>query len=427
MELKKCEKKENCIAEIIIGIDQEEIQTATNKVYNKNKSRISVPGFRKGKAPRRIIEKMYGEKIFLTEALEMLFPDVHTCAVEQSKLKFYGQPEIKDINFETDNGGVDVQIEVQFYPEVTIGEYKGLSAVRPGIEVLDSEIDNEIDGVRNRNARIEKVDRPVIDGDIVIIDFAGFVDGVQFDGGTSKNYELTIGSNRLIPGFEQGLIGMSPGEKRDLELVFPDGYSESLSGKPVVFEVILNEVKEKILPDLDDEFVKDVSEFDTLDEYRADIAEKLQNTKKTEASDAFENALLDKIIDSMEVDLPTFLVEKQMDKAVKGFERQVAAYGMNPVDYLKNMNVTPEVFRESTRTDSEQQVKTMLALEKIAELEDLEASSEDIELEYKKAAENFGMEIDKLKESVAKEGVIADIKKRLALELVLENAIEETA
>jgi len=425
LNLKKCEKTEKCEAEIVIEVNPEEFQSAISKVYIKNRSRISVPGFRKGKAPRKIIEKMYGESIFHTDALEMLVPDVLKCANDESELKFFGQPQIKDIDIRSDNSGVDFILTASHYPEVTIGEYKGLPAAKPDVEVSDSEIEGEMDTIRDRNSRIEKVDRPVADGDIAVIDFEGFMDGAPFEGGEGKAYSLTIGSGKFIPGFEEKLIGMSPGEERELELMFPDEYEESLAGKPVLFKVKLNEVKEKILPDLDDEFVKDVSEFDTLDEYKEDIRNRLTTAKQANTSEEFENELLGKIVDSMEVDLPNFLVESQMDKSVNSFERQVTSYGMSPADYLKNMNVTPEVFRESTRADSEYQVKISLALDKIAELEGVVVSSEEIEDEYKKIAENLRVEIEKIKETVAEEIVIDDIKRRHALDIVLSNAVEE--
>ena len=424
MNLKNCEKKEKGIADIVVEISPEELQEAINKVFSKNRNRISVPGFRKGKAPRKIIEKMYGDKIFHSDAFELLLPDVLDFIMAESELKIIGQPEITDVDVKEGNNGADVMITVNVYPEVKIGQYKGLKAVKPVVHVLGSEIDNAIDEIRNRNARIEKVDRPVADGDMAVIDFQGFVYGEPFEGGQSKDYEVTIGSDSLIPGFEEGLIGMSAGEERDLELRFPDGYEEPLAGKPVVFKVKLIEAKEKLLPELDDEFAKDVSEFDTLEEYRADLKAALLKQKETEADDAFEIELLDNIADTMEVEIPGIMVEKQMDNAVNRFVRQASAVGYDPAEYLKMMGTTPDEFRESSRASSEHQVKIMLALEKIAELEGIEPSSEDIENEYIISAGKMSMEVDKLKESVPEESVILDIKRRLASDFVIENAIE---
>jgi len=425
LKLKSCEKKEKSLAEIVVEISHEEFDSAVGKVFIKSRNRISVPGFRKGKAPRRIVEKMYGASIFHNEALDMLFPDVLNLIIEESGLDIIGKPQLENVDIKDDNTGVDIMFTFSFYPEITLGEYKGLSAVKPDTAVSDSEIDAEINSIRDRNARFEKVDRPVVDGDIVVIDYIGFIDGEPFEGGEGEDYELTIGSNTFIPGFEEKIIGMVVDEERELDLVFPEMYEESLAGKPVVFKVILNEIKEKLLPDLDDEFVKDVSAFDTVDDYKADIREKLRKMRQNDADDAFENALLEKIIDSFEVELPDILVEEQMDKAYMSFARQVSSLGMDPVEYLEMSNMTPELFRENSRAGSIKQVKIRLALEKIAELEGLEASPEDIENEYIKAAESTGRDIESLKETASEESVAREIRMRLASKFVLDNATAE--
>lgn len=427
MNLKSCEKKEKSIAEIIIEISPEEFQAEINKVFIKNRNRILVPGFRKGKAPRKIIEKMYGVSVFQNDALETLLPEALNYAISESGLKLIEQPKITDIDIKDDGGGVDVMITAAVYPDIILGEYKGLSARKPSADVLESEIDENVEATRNRNARIEKTDRPAMDGDIVSIDFKGFVDGEPFKGGERKNYELTIGSRSLIPGFEEKLIGMSADEKRVLDLVFPASYEEHLAGKPVVFEVTLNEVKEKILPELDDEFAKDVSEFDTLEEYRASIRAEMENARQVEADDAFEEALLDLIVDGAQVDVPDIMVEKQMDKAVSNAKKQIAAYGIEFDDYMKMMETTPEAFRETTRALGLKQVTIALALEKIAELEGIEASREEIDDEYAKASVSMDKEIDELKETVSEESVVGEIKIRLASKFVIDNAIVDNS
>ena len=422
MNLKNCEKKEKSLAELTVEISPEEFESAMSKAFAKNRNRIAVPGFRKGKAPRKIVEKMYGASIFHSDALDTLLPEALNCAVKESGLIIIGKPQVTDIEIKEENAGADVTITVILYPEVVLGEYKGLSAYKPSVDILDGEIDGEIELIRNRNARYEKADRPVIDGDIAVIDYEGFVDGKPFNGGKGENYELTIGSNTLIPGFEEKIIGMKTCEERDLNLVFPRDYSEPLAGRPVVFKVKLNEIKEKILPDLDDEFVKDVSEFDTLDEYKADIREKLQNARQIEVDEAFESDLLGKVVDSMEVDVPELMVEDQMDRAVENYSQQVKSYGMDFDEYLKMMNMSPEIFRENTRASSERQVKIRLALEKIAALEGIEVSDEQVESEYIKAAADLRMDIDALKTSVPKQRIVMETKMRQASKLVIDSA-----
>jgi trigger factor len=424
LDLKNCEKKEKSTVSIIVGISEEEFQSSIDKAYIKNKNRISIPGFRKGKASRKIVEKLYGVKFFHSDALEILMPDVLDYAVKESKLKFIGQPQITNIDVSTEKNGVDITITASVYPEIKLGEYKGLAADKPVVEVLDSEIDNTIEEIRARNSRIEKVDRPAIDGDVVYIDYHGLIDGEPFEGGEAEDFELVIGSNSLIPGFEENLAGMSVGEERMLDLIFPDDYEERFAGKPVTFDIKLKEVKEKILPDLDDEFAKDISEFDTLEEYKSDLREKLKKVKQERSDVEFEYALLEKLADSSEVEIPDVMVEKQMDNAVGNFERHVSSYGYTLKEYMNIKHITPEALRESTRANSVEQVKIMLALDKIAELEEIEASPEDIENEYIKASEVSGMDIQKIKDTVAKEIIIDEAKRSLASKFIVDNAIE---
>lgn len=422
MDLVNCEKKEKGIVDIIVRISPEEFESTISKVFAKNKNRLSVPGFRMGKAPRKIVEKKYGASIFHSDAIEMLLPQALSFAIQETKLKIIGQPQVADLVIKEDNAGADITITATVYPEVTLGNYKGLSVVKPDIMVLDSEIDNEINIIRNRNARYEKADRPLTDGDMAVIDYEGFVGGKPFEGGNGEDFELNIGSDTFIPGFEEKIIGMTVGEERSLDLVFPQDYNSPLAGKPVMFKVKLNEIKEKILPDLDDEFVKDVSEFDTLDEYKADIRKKLLVTRQKAADEDFESALLEKLINSMEVDIPDVFVEEEMDREVVNYTNYIKAYGMEFNEYLKMMNTTPEIFRESTRENSEKQVKIRFALEKIADLEGIEANDEQIEDEYIRVAANLNMEVDKLKESASKQRVAFDVKLQLASKFIIAGA-----
>ena len=425
MNLKAVDKKEKNQVEIIIEVDSEEFESAVGKAFIKNKGRIAVPGFRKGKASRKIIERMYGASVFHPDALDLLLPDVLDYARKESGQKIVGFPQVTDVDIKEDSGGADITVTVSVYPEVKIGEYKGIKAPKPDAEVPESSVDEEISSVRIRNARIEKVDRPAMNGDVTVIDYEGFIEGVPFEGGKGGGYELELGSKTFISGFEEKVVGMAIGEERDIDLVFPDEYTEELAGKAVVFKVKLHEVKEKILPELDDEFAKDVSEFDTLVDYKNYIREKLRKARQEEVDAAFENSLMNVVIETVEADIPEVMIEEQMDYAASNFARQVSAYGMEPAQYLQMMGMTPESFRESIRKSSEKQVMTTLALEKIAEIEGIVPNAEDIEQEYNEAAERYGIELDKLKESVDESRVILDIKTRRAAKIVAEHAIPE--
>ena len=426
MKLNKSEKKEKNEVELVIGIEAEELEASVHNAFLKNRTRIAVPGFRKGKAPRKMIERMYGAEIFLSDALEDIMPEVLRFAVTETEFEVVGYPKVSDVELSDDNKTADVTIIAALYPDVKIGEYKGLAAPKPTIEVLDVEVDQEVETARTRNARIEKADRPAQSGDIAVIDFEGFIDNVAFDGGKGENHELELGSGQFIPGFEEKVEGMKEGEERDIDLVFPEEYQEDLAGKPVVFKVKLNEVKEKILPDLDDEFAKDVSEFDTLDEYKADIKAKMTETRQKEVDDTFENLLLDKVVETLEVDVPEAMIEERLDHAMQNMSRQMAQYGMQPEQYLQMMGMTPEMYRERMRESSEKQVKLGLALEEIAKIEKIEVTDTEIEDEYKDASERFGVEVEKIKESASSDDIAKDLKVRKAIKLVVESAkVEE--
>ena len=423
MKIKTCEKKEKGMADIVVDVSHEEFESAVGKAFMKNRGQITVPGFRRGKAPRKIIERMLGPTTFHADALEILFPDVVKFVEDESGLKLVGRPHVEDVDIrEGDPGGADFMLSASVYPEVTLGEYKGLQVEKQDAKVPESEVDAEVASVRLRNAAMERVDRPAIDGDTVTIDFEGFLDGVPFDGGQGDDYELELGSNSFIPGFEEKLLGIAVGEERDIDLVFPEDYEESLAGRPVVFKVKANEIRERILPDLDDEFAKDVSEFDTFKEYKADIREKLEKARKETCDAAFENALMSKITESLEADVPEAMIDRQQEIATKNFLSRLSSHGIMPDQYLQMMNMTPEIFGDNMRRKAERQVKINLALDKIAELEGVEASAEDIDKEYENAAESYGMGIDELKQSAREEDLIAEIKARKALEIVIESA-----
>ena len=426
MNIKSSEVKEKSKVELIVEVSREEYDEATDEAFRKTRNNISIPGFRKGKAPRRIIERMYGDSAFHNDALDIILPKALVLIGEESSLRIIGNPSVSGIDTKKDEGGLDVTFELTVYPEVILGEYKGLSAAKPPVEVLDSEVDGEIEAVRLRNARIEKVERPAKNGDVAFIDFDGYIDGEQFDKGSGENFELHLGSNTLIPGFEEKVLGMTVGEERDLDLVFPDDYTAELAGKPVLFKVKLKELEERIPPDLDDEFAKDVSEFDTFEEYRSDVRKKILEVKQSGADQAFEDALMGKLIEDAKIDVPDVFIDDQLGKVADNYYRQIYAMGMDPLKYLQMTNTTPESFREKMRAESERQVTLALILEKIAEVEDINVSEEDVENEYIKAAELYGKEIDEMKESVSEEELIHDIKLKRAARIVLDSASVET-
>ncbi len=424
MNVTSCEKKENSKAELTVVVSPEEFDAALTEAYKKSKNQISVPGFRKGKAPRKIIERMYGESVFYNDALDTILPGVCSTGIAENELRTVGYPSIDDVSFGDDKSAT-VTYTVELYPEVTVGEYKGVSAVRPDVVVEDAEIDSEIAGVQTRNARIQTATRPAVNGDTVVMDFEGFVDGVAFEGGKGESYELTLGSNTFIPGFEEKLQGMSAGEERDLDLQFPDNYKEDLAGKPVVFKVKVIEVKEKLMPELDDEFAKDVSEFDTMDEYRASIREKLTESKKSEADKAFEDAVLSKVAETIEQDIPDAMVEEFVDNQMESMRRQLSSYGMDLPMYLQMMGADEKSFRDTMRPNALVQVKITLALEKIAELEKIEPTDEEIDQYYSELAERYNVELDVAKTSVPKASAEQDLKLRAASKLVLDAAVAE--
>jgi len=411
--------------EIIVDVSPEEFESAVGKAFMKNRNQITIPGFRRGKAPRKIIERMLGPTTFHADALEALVPDVVKFVEDESGLRLVGRPGLEDVEIREEDSGVDFKISAAVYPEVVLGEYKGLKVPRRDSRVPESEVDAEIAGIRLRNASMESVGRPAIEGDVVVIDYEGFIGGAPFEGGKDDGHELELGSGSFIPGFEEKLLGITAGEERDIDLVFPEDYEEGFAGKPVVFRVKANEVREKLLPDLDDEFAKDVSEFDTFKEYKASIREKLEKAKQEDVDSAFENDLMDKIVESMEADVPEAMIDKQQEVSTKSFVTRMSAYGIKPDQYLQMTNMTAEEFNDSMRLKSEKLVKIALALEKIAELEGIEVSAEDIENDYKEAAERYGTELDELKESVTEKDVVFEIRNRRAAAIVMESAITD--
>ena len=423
MNVNSFEKKENSTAELIVQVSTEEFDAAVNESFKRNRSKISIPGFRKGKAPRKIVEKMYGESVFYDDAFDMILPTACAFGVREKELRVIGYPDITDVKVEDDKS-VTVTYLVALYPSIEINDYKGVEAEKPEVVVEDSAVDSEIEGIRLRNARLQSTERPAINGDTAVIDYTGYVDGETFDGGSAEDYELVLGSNTFIPGFEQKMGGMRVGEERDLELQFPEEYhAENLAGKPVTFHVKLKELKEKILPELDDEFAKDVSEYDTLAEYRDSVREEIRKRREDEAQKTFEDNVLAIVSDKIEGDIPEAMYEDFIDNQIRSFSQNLEQYGMNLDSYLKMMGGTMEQFRQNMRPNAERQVKIAVAMEKIAEKENIQPTDEEIDAQYKELADRYGMEIDDIKENVDRESVVNDVRLTAAMKLVCDAAV----
>ena len=419
----KSVEKENGKAKVVVEIDKAEFEQALNKAYAKCRKDIMLPGFRKGKAPRKMVESMYGATVFYEDAVNEIFPDIYTKAIVEQELKAVGSPSVSNMDT-PDEGGVVLTIETELYPEVTLGQYKGLEVPKREVKVEESEVDAEVNRMAERNARIETVDRAAANGDTVVIDFEGFVDDQPFQGGKAEDYSLTLGSGSFIPGFEDALVGAVAGEERDVNVTFPEDYSaKELAGKPAVFKCKVHEVKESIKPELDDEFAKDVSEFDTLDELKADIRAKALENAKKQADSAFEQAAVDKAAENTTVDMPKALVENELDIQMERFGYQLQMSGYSMEQYAKMMGGDVSTMRNAFRPAAEKQAKISVTLEKIAEVEGITASDEDIEAEFKSLAEQYELEVDKVKEMVPMDELTGSIKTRKAIKVIVDSAV----
>lgn len=423
MSLTSTQKLDNNIVELEIAVGADELKKATDRVFSRKVKTITIPGFRKGKAPRGTIEKMYGEGIFLEDAVNELFPGAYDAAVEEAGLDPVDKADVEILTLDKD-AGFTFKATVTVKPEVSVKNYKGIAADKTVSTVTDADMDAEIEKMRERNARTITIeDRAAQDGDNTVIDFEGFVDGVAFDGGKGDGYQLTLGSHSFIDGFEDQIVGHKTGEEFDVNVTFPEEYhSEELKGKPAVFKVKLVEIKGKELPELDDEFVKDVSEFDTLEELKADISKKLQEAKDKKSQDDFETALVDVVIENLEANIPACMYERKVDEMVRDFEYRLSSQGMKIDMYLQYTGMDMESFRKTFREQSERQVKIRLALEQIAKDENFTVSDDDFDTELTKMAEAYNMELDKIKEVVPRKDLEADILCTKAIDLVRESA-----
>lgn len=422
MSLKSVNSPETNVSVLEITIDGEQFAAAVTKAYNKKKGSITVPGFRKGKAPRSIVEKMYGTGYFYDDALNELVPAAYQAALEEAKLDVVSAPEYEITSI--DENGVVFTAKVYTKPEVTIDGYKGIEVTRKVDEVTDEAVNAEIEKVQKRNARTEEVtDRPAQLGDTVNIDYEGFNAGVAFDGGKAEGYALTLGSGSFIPGFEDAIVGHSVGESFDIEVTFPEEYhAEELKGAAVTFKINLHGISAQILPELDDEFAKDVSEFDTLDEYKADVKAKLVEAANKKADNEVESQLIEALTEKLVAEIPEPMFVAETENFVRDYDNRLRMQGLKLDDYLKYTGMSLDDIRAQMRPRAESQVKTRLALEKIAQLENVTVADEEIDAECAKLAEAYGMEVDKVKSLVDPEDVRADLKIQKAVQIVKDNA-----
>lgn len=424
MSLNSSKKIEENVWEIEVGVDKETFADAINKAYLKQKNKINVPGFRKGKAPRAFIEKLYGEGVFYEDALEIVYPDAVSSAIEEAKLDVVDTPSDLDVK-EIGKDGVVMTLKVTVKPEVKLGKYKGIKVEKPVVKVSADEVKHRINDMLEQNARISTVEtaRKVKKNDIAVIDFEGFVDGEAFEGGKAENYELTIGSNQFIPGFEDQIIGHKTGEEFDVNVKFPEDYAEELKDKDAVFKIKLHEIKVKELPALDDEFAKDVSEFDTLDELKKSIKKELEDQRSKAVESQANNEVLDKVADAVEAVIPECMIEKKIDEDINDFSYRLQMQGLDYKTYLKYTGTDEKTIRETYKEQAEKQVKLDLALEKIIEKEKLEVSDADIEDEYKKYSEAYNMDVEQIKKVITAENIKPEILQRKAVDFVIENAV----
>ena len=419
----KSVEKENGKAKVVVEIDKPEFEQALNKAYAKCRKDIMLPGFRKGKAPRKMVESMYGATVFYEDAVNEIFPEIYTTAIVDQQLKAVGSPSVSNMDT-PDEGGVVLTIETELYPEVTLGQYKGIEVPKREVKVEDSEVDAELSRMAERTARIETVDRAAQMGDTVVIDFEGFEGGKPFQGGKAEDYSLTLGSGSFIPGFEEALVGAVAGEERDVNVTFPENYNaKELAGKPAVFKCKVHEVKESIKPELDDEFAKDVSEFDTLDALKNDIRARFTKSREEQNERAFESSAVQLAAANMTCNVPACMIDEQVDHQIEQFAYQLQSQGMKMEDYTKMIGGDLSSLRQSMRPMAEQTVRSDILLSEIARAENLEVTDEEVEEELKKLAEQYQMELDKVKAAVDTAAVKSDLMGKKAAKIITDNAV----
>ena len=421
MNVKSIEKNGNQ-ATIVVEIDKELMEKGVNAAYMKARKQIMIPGFRKGKAPRKMIESMYGAHVFYEDGLEEIFPEVYQFAVIDQDVKAVGRPSLSDMNISEDHI-VTLTLTTDVYPEVTLGDYKGIEVEQAPVEVSDAQVEAELNRMAQNVASTEVVERAAQMGDTANIDFEGFDNGVPFDGGKGDNFDLKLGSGQFVPGFEEQVVGMSAGEEKDIDVTFPENYTPELAGKPVVFHVKLNKVTVTTVPELDDEFAKDVSEFETLEELKADIRAKALESAEKQAKTAFENAAVEKVAENATVDMPAALIEAELDNQMERFAYQLQMSGYSMDAYAKMMGGDVSTMRNAFRPQAEKQAKINVTLAKIVEVEGITVSEDEMNEEYEALAKNYELEVEKVREMVSAEEVKATLENRKVVKVIVDAAV----
>jgi len=421
MNVKSIEKNGNQ-ATIVVEIDKELMEKGVNAAYMKARKQIMIPGFRKGKAPRKMIEAMYGAHVFYEDGLEEIFPEVYQFAVVEQDVKAIGRPSLTDMDINEENI-VTLTLTTEVYPEVTLGQYKGLEIEQAPVEVSDAQVEAELNRMAQNVASTETVEKAAEMGDTANIDFEGFDNGVPFDGGKGDNFDLKLGSGQFVPGFEEQVVGMTAGEEKDINITFPENYTPELAGKPVVFHVKLNKVTVTNVPALDDEFAKDVSEFETLEELKADIRAKALESAEKQAASAFENAAVEKAAELATVDMPAALIESELDNQMERFAYQLQMSGYSMEAYAKMMGGDVSTMRNAFRPAAEKQAKINVTLAKIVEVEGITVSDEEMAAEFEALAKQYELEVEKVKEMVPAEEVKASLENRKVVKTIVDSAV----
>ena len=421
MNVKSIERKGNETT-IVVEIDKELMEKGVNAAYLKQRKNIQLPGFRRGKAPRKMIEAMYGAHVFYEDGLEEIFPEVYEEAVVKQDVKAIGRPSLADLQISQDNI-VTITITTEVYPEVTLGDYKGIEAPKADTTITDEQVQAELDQMAQNVSSTETVERAAEMGDTANIDFEGFDNGVPFDGGKGQGFDLKLGSGQFVPGFEEQIVGMTAGEEKDIDITFPENYHAELAGKAVVFHVKLNKVSTTITPAQDDEFAKDVSEFETLEELKADIRAKAQDNAEKQAQSAFENACVEKAAENATVDMPKALIEAELDSQMERFAYQLQMSGYSVEQYAKMMGGDMATMRNAFRPAAEKQAKINVTLAAIVEAEGITVTAEDIEAEYENLSKQYELEVEKIKGMVPAAEVEENLKSRKAVKVIVDNAV----
>ncbi len=421
MSVKSCEKVEKSQVALTIEVSAAEFEAAIEKAYQKMRKKINVPGFRPGKAPRKIIEGMYGAEVFFEEAINIAFPDAYEAAVKEKELQVVGYPSVEMVG-ECTKDGFTFKATAPVYPEVTLGEYKGLSAPKDEVKVTAADVDERLKQLSDRNTRLVSVEREAKEGDTAVIDFEGFLDGKPFEGGKGENHSLELGSHSFVPGFEEQVVGMKAGEEKDIDITFPEDYHANLAGKAVVFKVKVHEVKEKEVPAMDDEFAKDVSEFDTLKDLKADLKKKITEERQKDADRAFEDALMEQVAANITADVPDAMIDAQAHQFLENFKMQIAQSGIPYDQYMKMTGMDEAKLLADAKEPATRQVRMDLAVTAIIKAENLDATEEEVEAEFKRLAEQYSMDVEMVKKYLQADQVKDQLISQKAIAVVVDNA-----